>query len=131
MDSWVLGMIIFELLFGSRPQLVEEQEPSQFHSGDLISKEVFERMVKQLLDLVDLDTLNPIQQLLTQLSNKSLGSFIKDIFGLNNTNYCQLEQLIDLMCACLQFHPHQRPTLQAISKSGILHMQDPNAIQIA
>lgn len=52
-DTWAFGVLIFEILFGSRPIIISQSgsyegeklqsltEPSDYESGDLLQREVF------------------------------------------------------------------------------------------
>ncbi|CAD8184042.1 unnamed protein product [Paramecium pentaurelia] len=145
-DTWSFGVIIFELLFGHKPQIISNSgcyqgdkylqltEPSDYEQGDLLQKEVFQNLRKELADIIDMKNQSITQQILLQLDQKSLGAYIKHLFKNVHTDESMLNQiseLIDLMCSCLQYEPHNRPQLQSIQKCNILNVDLQNARQIA
>ncbi|KAM3142068.1 hypothetical protein pb186bvf_005722 [Paramecium bursaria] len=148
-DTWQFGVLIFEILFGNRPNIISNSigydektqkhhqliQPSDYESGDILQKEVFQNLAQQLYDIIDVSSTKLTQQIQIQLTQKSLGAYIKELFKNQTTDQGMLDQLtqiIDLMCVCLQYEPTSRPSLSSIQRGHLFSNIDLlNSKQIA
>ena len=97
-DTWLFGILIYEILFGGRPVIISQSgtfeddklqqlvEPSDYESGDLLQKEVFTNLRQQLSDIICINEVSVSQQIEIQLGSQSLGSYIQYLFKSQNTD---------------------------------------------